>query len=426
MSVTAIIGMQWGDEGKGKIVDALGEEANIVARCQGGGNAGHTVVISGKIFKLHLIPSGILRENAIAVIGNGVAFDPVKACAEIDGLEEKGIKTAGRLFISDRAHIVMPYHKILDGLREESRGKANLGTTRQGIGPTYGDKAARCGLRGHHLVDVANFPTLVKERVAEANKQIEFMGGEKIDADAMLAEIMPAVEKLRPYITDTVELLQDALDADKNILLEGAQGAMLDIDFGTYPFLTSSNTTTGGCATGSGIPPWAIKEVHGVLKAFTTRVGTGPFPTELAGEQAELLRGSGKNHWDEFGTTTGRARRCGWLDLVVARYSTRINGITNLHITKMDIMSTFDEIKICTGYTIDGKPIKGFPSSLDVLEKCQPVYEVFPGWKQDISQCKSISDLPEGAQKYLKLISKHCGVPVTSASIGPGREQTLF
>lgn len=425
MSVTAIIGMQWGDEGKGKIVDAMGEEVDIVARCQGGGNAGHTVVINEEIFKLHLIPSGILRENAISVIGNGVAFDPAKACEEIAGLEEKGIKTAGRLFISDRAHLVMPYHKVLDGLREESRGKGNLGTTRQGIGPTYGDKAARCGLRGHHILD-PQFKQMLTERTEQANELIGFLGGTALETEAVLAEVLPAIEKLRPYITDTVELLHNALEQDKKILLEGAQGAMLDIDFGTYPFLTSSNTTTGGCSTGSGIPPWAIKEVHGVLKAFTTRVGTGPFPTELEGDLAGLLRGNGKNHWDEFGTTTGRARRCGWLDLVVARYSTKVNGITNLHITKMDVMSSFDEIKVCTGYKHEGKILTSYPASLDIVEKCEPVYETFPGWKSDVSQCKKIADLPEGAQRYLKLISEHCQAPVTSASIGPGREQTLF
>ena len=426
MSVTAVIGMQWGDEGKGKIVDAIGEDTDIVARCQGGGNAGHTVVIGEDIFKLHLIPSGILRKNAVAVIGNGVVLDPQKTITEIEGLNERGIETEGRLLISDRAHIVMPYHKILDGLRESARGAGNLGTTRQGIGPTYGDKAARCGLRGHHLQDAEKFPTMLKNRIAEVSKYIEYMGGEPLNEEEILAEVIPAADKIRPYITDTVAYLQKALAENKKILLEGAQGAMLDIDFGTYPYLTSSNTTTGGCSTGSGIPPWQIKEVHGVIKAFTTRVGTGPFPTELSGEAMTKLGGTGENHWDEFGTTTGRPRRCGWLDLVVGRYSAQINGVTHLHITKMDIMSQFDEIKICVAYELNGKRIDTYPASLDLIEHCKPIYETIPGWNSDITGCNSIADLPEGARKYLDLISEYCGAKVVSAGFGPAREHTLF
>ncbi len=426
MSVTAVIGMQWGDEGKGKIVDAIGENTDVVARCQGGGNAGHTVVIGEDIFKLHLIPSGILRKDAVAVIGNGVVLDPLKIMQEIEELNTKGIVTAGRLFISDRAHVVFPFHKVLDGLRENARGAANLGTTKQGIGPTYCDKAARCGIRGHHLQDPEKFLILLKSRIAEVNKYIEFMGGELLDEAEVLAEVIPAIDNLRPYITDTIAYLQAALKAEKKILLEGAQGAMLDIDFGTYPYVTSSNTTTGGCATGSGIPPWQIKEVHGVIKAFTTRVGTGPFPTELEGDAKIKLGGTGSNHWDEFGTTTGRPRRCGWLDLVVTKYSAEINGVTNIHITKLDIMSQFDEIKVCVAYELDGKRITTYPASLEQIERCKPVYEIIPGWHSDITACKCIQDLPENARKYINLISKYCGAEVTSASFGPAREQTLF
>ena len=426
MSVTAVIGMQWGDEGKGKIVDAIGEKTEVVARCQGGGNAGHTVVIGDEIFKLHLIPSGILRKDAVAVIGNGVVLDPTKIMQEIEGLNNRGIKTEGRLFISDRAHVVFPFHKVLDGLRESARGAANLGTTKQGIGPTYCDKAARCGIRGHQLQDPSEFLALLKGRIADVNKYIEFMGGETLNEQEIIDEVVPAVDKLRPYITDTIAYLQAALKADKKILLEGAQGAMLDIDFGTYPYVTSSNTTTGGCSTGSGIPPWKIKEVHGVIKAFTTRVGTGPFPTELEGEAMTKLGGTGSNHWDEFGTTTGRARRCGWLDLVVTKYSAEINGVTDLHITKLDIMSQFDEIKICVAYDLDGETITTYPASLDKIERCKPIYETIQGWHSDITGCKSIADLPEGAKKYIKLISEHCGAKVTSASFGPAREHTLF
>ncbi len=426
MSVTAVIGMQWGDEGKGKIVDVIGEETDIVARCQGGGNAGHTVVIGDEIFKLHLIPSGILRKNAVAVIGNGVVIDPTKIMQEISGLNEKGIITEGRLFISDRAHIVFPFHKILDGLRESARGSENLGTTKQGIGPTYGDKAARCGIRGHHLQDPDKFVSLLKNRIKDVNKYIEFMGGEVLNEEEVLNEIIPAVDKLRPYITDTIAYLQKALKEDKKILLEGAQGAMLDIDFGTYPFVTSSNTTTGGCSTGSGIPPWQIKKVHGVIKAFTTRVGTGPFPTELEGEAKTKLGGTGSNHWDEFGTTTGRPRRCGWLDLVVTKYSAEINGVTNLHITKMDIMSQFDEIKVCVAYDLDGERITTYPASLDQIERCKPIYETISGWHSDITDCKCIDDLPENAKKYINLIAEYCGAEVTSAGFGPARAHTLF
>ncbi len=426
MSVTAVIGMQWGDEGKGKIVDVIGEEADIVARCQGGGNAGHTVVIGEEIFKLHLIPSGILRKDAVAVIGNGVVIDPGKINAEIEGLNEKGIVTAGRLFISDRAHIVFPFHKILDGLKESARGAGNLGTTKQGIGPTYSDKASRCGIRGHHLQDPEEFLTVLKTRIADVNKYITFMGGEELNEAEVIAEVVPAVDKLRPYITDTIAYLQKALKEEKKILLEGAQGAMLDIDFGTYPFVTSSNTTTGGCSTGSGIPPWQIKEVHGVIKAFTTRVGTGPFPTELEGEAKTKLGGTGKNHWDEFGTTTGRPRRCGWLDLVVTKYSSEINGVTDLHITKLDIMSQFDEIKVCVAYELDGETITTYPASLEKIERCKPVYETMPGWHSDITGCKCIADLPENARRYIDFIGEYCGAKVTSAGFGPAREHTLF
>ncbi|MBP5232199.1 MAG: adenylosuccinate synthase [Planctomycetes bacterium] len=429
MSVSAVLGMQWGDEGKGKIVDALGEKADIVVRCQGGGNAGHTVVVGHDVFKLHLIPSGILRENAVAVIGNGVVLDPVKACAEIAGLEGRGIKTAGRLLISDRAHIVLPFHKILDGLHEQARGKDNLGTTRQGIGPAYGDKAARCGLRGHHLADAAKFADLLNDRAAVAGRLIGSIGGGDCAGkmyEMDLREVLEAAEKLRPYIADTVAYLHRAVADGKNVLLEGAQGSMLDIDFGTYPFVTSSNTTTGGCLTGSGIPPTRLSTVHGVLKAFTTRVGTGPFPTELEGDLGARLRGTGKNQWDEFGTTTGRARRCGWLDLVVGRYAAAINGVTDLHVTKMDVLSDFEEIKVCTAYRYRGQELASYPASLDVLAECEPVYATLPGWRQPLAGVNDFAALPPAAKAFLDLIAKECGARIATVSYGPGREQTLF
>jgi adenylosuccinate synthase len=419
--------MQWGDEGKGKIVDAVGAGADIVARCQGGGNAGHTVVIAGETFKLHLIPSGILRENVVAVIGNGVMLDPRGAVKEIASLEARGIKTAGRLLISDRAHLVLPFHITLDGLHEQARGAGKLGTTRQGIGPAYGDKAARCGLRGHHLLNAETFPALLRERLAGANRLTNNLSDRAAQINEIEAkEILAAADKLRPYIADTVTYLQDAVAAGKNVLLEGAQGTMLDIDFGTYPFVTSSNTTVGGCCTGSGLPPTKIDEVHGVLKAFTTRVGTGPFPTELSGAEAEALRGDGRNQWDEFGTTTGRPRRCGWLDLVVAKYAAQINGATHLHITKLDVLSAFADIKICVGYSRNGAKVSGYPADLDLLAECEPIYESFAGWNCPLAGAKKIGDLPAAAQKYLTLIADFCGAKIASASYGPAREQTLY
>lgn len=426
MSVSAIIGMQWGDEGKGKIVDALGEHADIVVRCQGGSNAGHTVVVAGNIFKLHLIPSGILRENVIAVVGNGVVLDPLKAWDEIAALEARNIKTAGRLLISDRAHIVLPFHKILDGLTEQARGKENLGTTKQGIGPAYGDKMARCGLRGHHLLDENKLVKILRERTTAINCLTNNSDTAQKMSDDDVAKIIDVAKKLRPYIIDTIEYLHNAMSANKRIVLEGAQGSMLDIDFGTYPFVTSSNTTTGGCATGTGIPPAKIATVHGVLKAFTTRVGTGPFPTELDGELVQTLRGTGKNHWDEFGTTTGRPRRCGWLDLVVARYAAYVNGVTDLHITKLDILSDFKEIKVCTAYTYRGQKIKSYPADLDVLQECQPIYTTMTGWNCNISNAKKLADLPTPTRDYLKLIADECGAKINTASYGPGREQTIY
>ncbi|GHS97700.1 adenylosuccinate synthetase [Planctomycetales bacterium] len=427
MSISAVMGMQWGDEGKGKIVDALGEDADIVVRCQGGGNAGHTVVVGGEIFKLHLIPSGILRTQAVAVIGNGVVLDPVKAVEEIAMLEARGIQTAGRLFISDRAHLVLPFHKIWDGLREAARGKDNLSTTRQGIGPTYGDKAARTGLRGHHLADAGNFAKLVQARFAAADEITATYGdgvGTRTTAGD-LEEVLQAAEKLRPYIADTTVYLHHAVANDKRILLEGAQGSMLDIDFGTYPFVTSSNTTIGGCLTGTGLPPTSVRRVHGVLKAFTTRVGTGPFPTELDGDLALALRGDGQHHWDEFGTTTGRPRRCGWLDLVVGRYAARINGATDLHITKLDILSSFREINVCVAYDHHGETLESYPAALETLNECRPVYRTLPGWNCELGNVKKLSDLPTEARQYLELIAGECGVKVTTASYGPERHQVI-
>ncbi len=426
MPARALVGMQWGDEGKGKIVDILAENADVVVRCQGGANAGHTVVTNNDVFALHLIPSGILREKVICVVGNGVVADPVRLSEELDGLKKRSINLDGRFYVSDRAHMVMPWHKELDGIAEEQLGRSSIGTTRQGIGPAYIDKVKRCGLRWHHARVKADFEKRFAASLQEANNLITTLGGkalpEKETADAVFA----AVDNLRPFIADTVSLLHGYTKDGKRILLEGAQGTMLDVDFGTYPFVTSSNTTSGGCVTGSGLPPTSIKEVHGLLKAFTTRVGSGPFPPEVGETTAILLRGTGKNQWDEYGTTTGRPRRCGWLDLVLARHSTRVNGVNKLHITKLDILSQFDEIKIAVAYKINGKETTDFPADIEDLEKCEPVYETLQGWKKPLPACTTVSELPEAARKYVERIAEYLGVEIASVSYGPAREQTAF
>lgn len=426
MPASALVGLQWGDEGKGKIVDILAEKADVVVRCQGGANAGHTVVTGGKVFALHLIPSGILRESVVCVVGNGVVADPVRLAEELRNLAGKIPDPAGRLFISDRAHMVMPWHKELDGLAEEHLGRMSIGTTRQGIGPAYMDKVKRSGFRWHHARDAGEFKKRCLVALAEANGVITALGGkalpEKETADALCA----AVDTLRPFIADTVSLLHDCQRSGKRILLEGAQGTMLDVDFGTYPFVTSSNTTSGGCVTGSGLPPTSIAEVHGLLKAFTTRVGSGPFPTEAPEAVALLLRGTGTNQWDEFGTTTGRPRRCGWLDLVVGRHSARVNGVSRLHITKLDILSQFDELKIATAYRIRGKETSDFPADIQDLDHCEPVYETLPGWKTPLPACKSVAELPEAARNYVERIAEFLEVDIATVSYGPGRDQTAF
>lgn len=425
MSVTAVLGLQWGDEGKGKIVDVLAENTDVVVRCQGGANAGHTVVIGENVFALHLLPSGIIREDVQCVIGNGIVADPAQLCSEIDTFDERGMQVLDRLFISDRAHMLLPFHKVIDGLREQGLGKGSIGTTKRGIGPCYADKANRVGLRYHHARDPEQFETVLRERVDDANAMIKYLGGEPVDPQAVVDEVVPAVNRLRPRIADTIHLLHEALNQKKHILLEGAQGAMLDLDFGTYPYLTSSNTTVGGCCTGTGLPPTCLDEVHGILKSFTTRVGAGPFVTELDGDLAGMLRGTGENQWDEFGTTTGRPRRVGWLDLVVGRYSAAINGVTHLHVQKLDILSQFDELKICTGYEIDGMRLDSYPASLEELERVTPVYETMPGWRCELSNCHSLADLPANARAYVECIADHIGARICTVSYGPARAQTI-
>ncbi|MGB5849522.1 MAG: adenylosuccinate synthase [Ignavibacteriaceae bacterium] len=421
MSVTVLVGSQWGDEGKGKIVDILSEKFDIVARYQGGANAGHTVEIGEKQYILHLIPSGILRDGVKCVIGNGVVIDPQALLDEIKILEDNGINVEGRLFISHNAHLIMPYHKLLDSISES--GKNKIGTTGRGIGPCYIDKFDRKGIR---IVDLLNRDVLEKklrQNVEEKNILLKKLYDDKgFDIEEIIKEYISFDEAIDSYVTDVPLLLNDAIKEGKNILLEGAQGTLLDVDHGTYPFVTSSNPTSGGACTGSGIPPNKIDKVFGIVKAYTTRVGNGPFPTELTDEEGEKLRKEGA----EFGATTGRPRRCGWFDAFLVRYSAMINGIDVVAVTKLDVLSVFEKIKVCIGYEINGKRIKSFPSDVEKLNNVIPVYETLDGWMEDISECKSYDDLPQKTKDYLEFISNKANIKIEIISVGPKRKQTFF
>jgi adenylosuccinate synthase len=416
-----VTGAQWGDEGKGKIVDWLTESADVVVRPQGGNNAGHTVISGGAKYILHLIPSGILWPGKRCVIGNGVVMDPVALLKEIDGLAEKGIAvTPENLKISDRAHLVLPYHRAMDALREAKLGDGKIGTTKRGIGPTYAEKIERTGLRVHDLYDPIRFAERLSAKVAECNVLLEAIGEPLLDAETIGREVLAAGERLRPHVCNTVKVLHDAIAAGDNLLFEGAQGTYLDVDFGTYPFVTSSNTTSGGACTGSGVPPQRIDQVMGVAKAYTTRVGSGPFPTE-DDAWGDTLHGMGR----EFGATTGRKRRCGWLDHVLLRYATMVNGIDQLAVTNLDGLDALAEIPVCTHYLIDGERHDLPPAAIGDFEKIQPVYEKLPGWQTPIDGAKSMSDLPKNARAYLDHLSTALGVPITLVGVGPDREQTL-
>ncbi|MGA8263657.1 MAG: adenylosuccinate synthase [Ignavibacteriaceae bacterium] len=421
MSVTILVGSQWGDEGKGKIVDILSENFDIVTRYQGGANAGHTVEIGDKQYILHLIPSGILRENVTCVIGNGVVIDPTALLDEIALLEKNNIKVDGRLFISHNAHLIMPYHKLLDSISEQGNNK--IGTTGRGIGPCYIDKFARKGIR---IVDLLNKKALeekIRKNLEEKNKLLEKIYDNKgLDVEEIIERYLAFDKAIDKYIKDVPAFLNEAIDNGKSILLEGAQGALLDVDHGTYPFVTSSSPTSGGACTGTGIPPTKIDNVIGIVKAYTTRVGNGPFPTELLDSDGEKLRKIGA----EYGATTGRPRRCGWFDAVLVKYSAMINGIDSVAITKLDVLSDFDEIKVCTGYKLDGKLIKSYPTDVDRLSTVEPVYESLSGWKSDITKCLSFKDLPENTKKYLAFISEKSGIKIDIVSVGPKREQTFY
>lgn len=421
MPNTVLIGAQWGDEGKGKIIDVLTQKVDWVVRYQGGNNAGHTVEIGDQKYVLHLVPSGILHAGKQCVIGNGLVVDPVALMKEIQGVVERGIDPAGRFFISDRAHVVLPYHKLIDEYREKKPATGSMiGTTKRGIGPTYSDKAARTGLRMGDLID-SDGEQMLRDRIAANNRILAAMEAPLVNADEAVAATMAAVDYLRPYIKDTIPMLHAALQAGQSILFEGAQGTMLDIDYGTYPFVTSSSATSGGACTGSGVPPHKIDRVLGIVKAYTTRVGEGPFPTELTDATGEALRKAG----NEFGATTGRPRRCGWFDAVVARYSAMVNGIDSWAVTKLDVLDEFDTIRVCVAYECDGQRLDCVPANVRMLARCRPVYENIPGWKCSTKQATTWDELPGKAKDYLRYLEKITGVKMSILSVGPRRDSTL-
>ncbi len=420
MSVKIIVGAQWGDEGKGKIVDLLSENVDIVARYQGGANAGHTVVVDGKTYVLHLIPSGILHPNVVCVIGNGVVLDPQAFLDEVALLESFNIKVRGRVFISHNAHLIMPYHKLIDTLKEQ--GAEKIGTTGRGIGPAYIDKFARVGIK---IVDLLHRDVLVKKirsNIEDKNQILsKIYHSSEINVDEIVDKYLQYDKQLDEFIKDTSLYLNQELKAGKKALAEGAQGAMLDVDFGTYPYVTSSNPTSGGACTGLGVPPTAVDSIIGVAKAYTTRVGNGPFPTEQQNEIGERLRSIG----GEYGATTGRPRRCGWLDLFSLKYSGMVNGIEEIALTKLDVLDDFNEIKVCVGYKYSGKPLKSFPLDLCTIEDIEPVYETPPGWKTKISKAKKFEELPQNCRSYIEFIEKYLGIPLSIISVGAMRDQTI-
>jgi adenylosuccinate synthase len=416
-----LLGAQWGDEGKGKATDLLGDRVDYVVRYQGGNNAGHTVVIGDQKYALHLLPSGILSSNCVPVIGNGVVIDPAVLLEEIKGLNERGIDTS-KLTISLNAHLITPYHRTIDKVTERFLGKAKIGTTGRGIGPAYADKINRIGIRVQDLFD----PSILRQKLEAALKDknqvlVKVFNRNNINVEDVLAEYLNYAEILRPYVADTALILNKALEAGKIVLLEGSQGTLLDVDHGTYPYVTSSNPTAGGACTGSGIGPTKIDRVIGILKAYTTRVGSGPFPTELFDEDGEALRRIG----GEVGVTTGRNRRCGWFDAPIARYATRVNGLTDFFLTKLDVLTGWEKIPVCVAYKIDGKRVEEVPASQSDFHHAKPIYEYLDGWKEDISNCKKFDELPINAQKYVKYLEEISGAPMSAIGVGPGRDQTI-
>ncbi|HIE08833.1 MAG TPA: adenylosuccinate synthase [Armatimonadetes bacterium] len=410
-----VVGAQWGDEGKGKIIDELAAGVDFVVRFQGGANAGHTVVVGGEQYVFHLVPSGILRPHVRCVVGNGVVVDPFTLLEEVEGLEERGVVVEGRLFVAENAHVTLPHHKLLDAKGDERRG---IGTTRRGIGPTYVDKFGRVGLRVVDLLDEGVLPELLARNLEEKRA---VLGDQIPEVSGLLSQLRPVIERLRGWAEDTASMLNEAMDRGESVLFEGAQGTALDIDFGSYPFVTSSNPIAGGACVGAGVSPKRIDFVVGVAKAYTTRVGGGPFPTELPPEEEERLRMRGR----EYGATTGRPRRCGWFDAVVARHAARINGFDGLVITKLDVLDPVPELRICVAYEVDGERIVKFPYSLRTLERAKPVYETLPGWREDTSKARRWKDLPQNAKRYLERIAELVGAPLWLVSVGPERGQSV-
>ncbi|MEV7801597.1 adenylosuccinate synthase [Microbispora sp. NPDC088329] len=421
MPAVVLVGAQWGDEGKGKATDLLGGDVDYVVRYQGGNNAGHTVVIGDQKYALHLLPTGVLSPDVVPVIGNGVVVDPGVLLSEIDGLAERGI-SCDRLLISANAHLIMPQHKAIDKVSERFLGKAKIGTTGRGIGPAYGDKIYRMGIRVQDLLDPGILGKKIEAAVSEKNQILTKIYNRRgLDPAKVLEEYLGYAERLRPHIADTSLVLSRALDQDKVVLLEGGQGTLLDIDHGTYPFVTSSSPTSGGACAGSGIPPTRLTRIIGILKAYTTRVGSGPFPTELLDEQGDWLRQTG----GEYGVTTGRNRRCGWFDAVIARYATRINGVTDFFLTKLDVLSGLERIPVCVAYDVDGVRHDEIPMTQTDFHHATPIYEELPGWQEDITSAKTFDDLPPNAQAYVNALEEMSGAPISAIGVGPGRTQTI-
>ncbi|HEY4599816.1 MAG TPA: adenylosuccinate synthase [Cerasibacillus sp.] len=421
MSSVVVVGTQWGDEGKGKITDFLAEKAEVVARYQGGNNAGHTIKFDGVTYKLHLIPSGIFNNEKACVLGNGMVIDPKAFLDELAYLQEHNIST-DNLYISNRAHVILPYHIKLDVLQEEEKGTNKIGTTKKGIGPAYTDKAARVGIRMADLLDADTFREKLEQNVKEKNRLFtKLYDADPVSVDEIFDEYFAYGQKMKQYVTDTSLILNNALDEDRRVLFEGAQGVMLDIDQGTYPFVTSSNPSAGGVTVGAGVGPTKIERVVGVTKAYTTRVGDGPFLTELHDETGDRIREVGR----EYGTTTGRPRRVGWFDSVAVRHTRRVSGITDLSVTLLDVLTGIDTLKICVAYRHKGEIIEEFPANLSVLAECEPVYEEMPGWTEDITNVTSFDELPKNAQHYLNRVSELTEIPLSIFSVGPDRKQTI-
>jgi adenylosuccinate synthase len=421
MTAIVLLGAQWGDEGKGKATDLLGNRVDYVVRYQGGNNAGHTVVIGDQKYALHLLPSGILSPNVIPVIGNGVVIDPAVLLKEISDLNERGINTS-KLKISTNAHLITPYHRTIDKVSERFLGKSKIGTTGRGIGPAYADKINRIGIRVQDLFDQSILKQKIEAALHDKNQiLVKVFNRKGITVDEVIDEYLGYAQVLKPYVTDTSLLLDQALKAGKVVLLEGSQGTLLDVDHGTYPFVTSSNPTAGGASTGSGIGPTKITRVIGILKAYTTRVGSGPFPTELIDEDGEALRKIG----GEVGVTTGRNRRCGWFDAPIARYAVRVNGLTDFFLTKLDVLTGWEKIPVCVAYEIDGVRVEELPASQSDFHHAKPIYEYLPGWKENISMAKSVAELPKNAQEYVKFLETVSGVQISAIGVGRGRDETI-